>query len=153
MQPDQVTVKLDLAQAIAGSNQIAIVRDSIVLPPGIDLKQVEPQVLEVNLDVPGQKNLPIQLDWTGKLPAGLIMQDARITPEMVKVTGGSLALNDIQTIYTQKIPLENITADGTVSVGLVLLPSYLKLEDESKNQVEVSYKIVRRPPPAGDDNT
>lgn len=152
IQPDQVKVKLDLAHAVAGSNQIAIVRESIVLPPGIDLKQVEPQILEVNLDVPGQKNLRIQPDWTGKLPAGLILQDARIIPEMVKVTGGSLALREIQAIYTQKIPLENITTDGTVSVGLVLLPSYLKLDNESQNHVEVIYKIVRRQPPAGHDN-
>ena len=69
-----------------------------------------------------QKNLPIQPDWTGKLPTGLILQDVRLIPDMVKVIGGKLALKDIQTIYTEKIPLENITTDGAISVGLVLLP-------------------------------
>ena len=152
VRPDQVKVKLDLANAVAGSNQIAIARDSIVLPPGIALKQVEPQVLAVNLDVMDQKKLPIQPDWAGKLLAGLILQDVRIIPDMVKVMGGSLALKDIQTIYTEKIPLENITTDGKISVGLVLLPSYLKLDDESQNHVEVFYKIARRPPPSGDNN-
>ena len=82
---------------------------------------------------------------------GLILQDARIIPDLVKVTGGSLALKNIQTIYTKKIPLENITTDGKISVGLVLLPSYLKLDDESQNHVEVIYKIARRPPPSDDD--
>jgi uncharacterized protein (TIGR00159 family) len=152
LRPEQVKVKLDLAKAVTGNNQIAVTRDSIVLPPGISLKQVEPQVLEVNLDVPGQKNLPIQPDWTGKLPTGLIMEDVRIIPDMVKVTGSSVALKGIQTIYTEKIPLDNITTDGAVSVGLMLLPSYLKLNDESKNHVEVIYTIVRRPPPADNDN-
>ena len=151
LQPDQVKVKLDLAHAVVGSNHIAIVRDSIFLPPGIDLKEVEPQVLDVNLDVPEKKSLPIQPDWTGKLPAGLIMQDMRVIPDMVKVTGGSLALQDIQTIYTQKIPLDKITADGKTSVSLVLLPSSLKLDDESKNRVEVRYTIVKRPAPAAND--
>ena len=153
VRPEQVKVKLDLANAVTGSNQITITRDSIFLPPGVTLKKVEPQVLEVNLDVLDQKNLPIQPDWTGKLPTGLILQDARVIPDMVKVIGGSLALKDIQTIYTEKIPLENITTDGPVSVGLVLLPSYLKLVDESKNHVKVIYKIVQRLPPASDDNT
>ena len=152
VRPDQVKVKLDLANAVAGSNQIAVARDSIVLPPGIALKRVEPQILEVNLDVPDQKKLPIQPDWAGKLPAGLILQDVRIIPDMVKVMGGSLALKDLQIIYTEKIPLENITTDGKISVGLVLLPSYLKLDDESQNHVEVIYKIARRPPPSGDSN-
>ena len=151
IRPDQVKVKLDLANAVAGSNQITIARDSIVLPPGVHLKQVEPQVLKVNLDVVDQKRLPVQPDWSGKLPAGLILQDAHITPDQVKVTGGSLALKNIQTIYTEKIPLGNITTDGKISVGLVLLPSYLKLVDESQNHVEVTYTIVRRTPPTDDD--
>jgi diadenylate cyclase len=146
VRPDQVKVKLDLANAVAGSNQVAITRDSIVLPPGIALKQVEPQMVTVNLDVPEQKRLPIQPDWTGKLPAGLILQDTHIIPDTIKVVGGSLALKDIQTIYTEKIPLGNITADGKTSVALALLPSYLKLDDESQNHVEVIYTIVQRPP-------
>ncbi len=150
LRPDQVKVKLNLDNAVVGSNKVTITRDSIVLPPGIQLKQVEPQVLEVNLDVPVQKQLPIQADWTGKLPAGFIMQEAHTIPDTVKVVGGSLALKDIQTLYTEKIPLENITTGSKVSVGLVLLPSYLKLDDESQNHVEVIYKITRRPPPPGD---
>ena len=88
VRPDQVKVKLNLANAVVGSNKVAITRDSIVLPPGIQLKQVEPQVFEVNLDVQDQKQLPIQPDWTGKLPAGLILQEAYTIPALVKVVGG-----------------------------------------------------------------
>ncbi len=145
VRPDQVKVKLDLANAVAGSNQVPIARDSITLPPGIQLKQVSPQALEVNLDVPVEKTLPVQPDWNGKLPKGLIMEDARIVPDAVRVVGGSLMLKDIQTIYTEKIPLENITTGGTVSVSLVLQPSSLKLVDGAKNRVDVIYKVKKRP--------
>jgi len=145
VRPDQVKVKLDLANAVAGSNQVPIARDSITLPPGIQLKQVSPQALEVNLDIPVEKTLPVQPDWNGKLPKGLIMEDARIVPDAVRVVGGSLMLKDIQTIYTEKIPLENITTGGTVSVSLVLQPSSLKLVDGAKNRVDVIYKVKKRP--------
>jgi diadenylate cyclase len=148
--PDQVKVKLNLANAVAGTNQIAITRDSIVLPPGIGVKQVEPAALEVNLDVPAQKTLAVQVDWSGKLPKGLLLTDVHTVPETVKVVGGNLTLKDITTIYTEKIPLENLTGDGKISVGLVLLPSSLKLEDESKNRIEVSYTITKKPPVATD---
>ena len=151
IRPDQVKVKLNLANAVAGSNQIAISRDSIVLPPGIQLKQVDPQVIEVSLDVPEQRKVPIQADWTGKLPAGLIMQDVQIIPDTVKVEGGSQALQDTQTIYTEKIPLDSLVTDGKVSASLVLLPSYLKLDAGSQDHVEVVYKIGKRPPPSGDE--
>ncbi len=145
VRPDQVKLKLNLANAVAGSNQVPIARESIVLPPGIQLKQVDPQALEVTLDVPVQKTLPIQPDWTGKLAGGLILEDARMVPDTVRVVGGSLMLREIQTIYTEKIPLENITTGGTVSVGLVLQPSSLKLEDGARNRIDVIYKVKRRP--------
>jgi diadenylate cyclase len=147
--PDQVKVKINLANAEAGKNQVTIARDGIVLPPGIELKQLDPQKLEVDLDVPVQKNLPIQPDWAGKLPPGLLLQDARTIPETVKVRGGNQTLQDIRTIYTEKISLENITADGKITVNLVLQPSSLKLADESPKNVQVTFKVSRRSPPAG----
>ncbi len=143
--PDQVKVKLNLANAVGGSNQVPIARDSITLPPGIQLKQVDPQTLEVTLDLPVEKTLPVQADWTGKLADGLILEDVRMVPDTIKVVGGSLMLKDIQTIYTEKIPLEGITTGGTATVTFVLQPSSLKLEDGAKNRVDVIYKVRKRP--------
>jgi uncharacterized protein (TIGR00159 family) len=147
--PDQVKVKLDLANAVAGSNQVPIARESITLPPGIQLKQVNPPTLEVNLDLPVQKTIPIQPDWTGKLSDDLILEDARLVPDAATVVGGSHMLAGIETIYTEKIPLDNITTGGTISVSLVLQPSFLKLEAGVTNRVDVIFKIRRRSTGAG----
>jgi YbbR domain-containing protein len=147
--PDQVKVKINLANAEVGVNKVSIPRDGIALPPGIELKQLEPQKLEVNLDVPVRKNLPIQPDWAGKLPPGLLLQEARTIPETVDVRGGNQTLQNIQTIYTEKIPLDKITADGKITVDLVLQPSSLKLADEAPRNVEVIFKVAERSPPAG----
>jgi hypothetical protein len=142
--PKQVKVKIDLANTVAGNNQVAITRDGIVLPPGISLKQLEPETLEVKLDVPVEKRLSIQPDWTGKLPADLILKEAYTVPKTVRVVGGNLTLKDIRSIYTEKIPLDNLTSDGQISAVRVLLPSSLKLKDESRRFVKVTYKIARR---------
>lgn len=151
VRPDQVKVQLSLANAVAGSNRIAITRDNVVLPPGIQLKQVEPQNIQVNLDMPDRKVLPIQLDWSGKLPADLILKEAYPVPDSVQVAGSSIALNDIRIIYTEKIPLESLAGDGTLSVRLVLQPSSLQLEDETLNTVEVIYKLARRSATSADE--
>ena len=143
IRPDQVKVQLSLANAAAGTNQVAISQDSIILPPGIQLKQIEPQTLTVTLDLPFEKTLPIQPDWTGKLAQGLIMEDVRVVPDQVTVVGGSQMLGDIQTIYTQKIHLEEIDEDGVTTVSLALQPS-LKLKDPNKNRVDVIYQIRPR---------
>jgi uncharacterized protein (TIGR00159 family) len=140
--PDQVKVKLNLAKAVPGTNQITISRDGVVLPPGLELKKMEPQTLEVNLDVPVRKRLPIQPHWIGRLPDGLIMQDTYTVPEFVEVIGPNQTLSDIRTIYTEKIPLDNITSDGKVSANIVLEPSSLKLAEGTRKLTEVIFDIA-----------
>jgi uncharacterized protein (TIGR00159 family) len=144
IRPDQVKVKINLADADAGSNQIPIARDTITLPPGIQLKQVEPQILEVNLDLPMKKNIPVQPDWTGKLGKNLILEEVHVVPDKVGIVGGSLMLKKIQTIYTGKIALDNITESGRMSVRLFLYPSSLKLENGSGNRVDIFFKVKKR---------
>jgi len=143
--PDQLKVKLNLEKAVTGKNEVPITSENIVLPPGVDFKQVEPHSITVNMDIPVLKELVVQPSWTGKLPTKFIMQNASVTPETVTVEGASLAFKNIRSMYTEAIPLDNITADGKVTVGLMLLPSALKVADESQTSVEVSYTIVPRP--------
>ncbi|PIE66806.1 MAG: DisA protein [Deltaproteobacteria bacterium] len=152
VRPDQVKVKLNLANAVAGHNQIPIARESIALPPGIALKQVDPQILEVTLDLPAKKTVPVQPDWAGKLANGLILEDVRMIPDTVEVVGGNRMLEGLQTIYTEKIPLDTIDASGTISVGLVLQPSSLKLDSGSKNRIDVVFSVKQRPED-GDGNS
>jgi YbbR domain-containing protein len=144
LQPDQVKVKLNLTHAVPGSNLVPISRNNISLPPGIHLKQVEPQAMKVNVDIPVRKTLPVQADWSGRLAAGLIMEDAEVDPDKVDVVGASRMLRHIQTIYTEKIPLGPIRKSGTAKVGLVLPYSSMKLADGDRNQVEVLYTVRKR---------
>ncbi|MBM9606099.1 diadenylate cyclase [Desulfopila inferna] len=151
--PDQLNVRLDLANAVPGQNEVPISREGIILPPGISLKQVEPETLVVNLDVPEQKKLHIQPNWTGKLSEYLIMKEASIVPETVEVIGGRLSLENIKTIYTEAIPLNEISSDGKIKVGIMLLPSSLELADQSqKKDIEVTFNVVPRLPPPDAEN-
>lgn len=144
IRPEQVKVQLSLANAAIGSNQVAITRDSISLPPGIELKQVDPTALSVTLDLPVEKTLPIQVDWSGKLSDDLILEKVRVVPDAIKVVGGSRILQDIHTIYTQQINLDDISKGGVTTVHIVLQPSTLKLKDGSKNRIDVIYKVKKR---------
>jgi uncharacterized protein (TIGR00159 family) len=54
--PEQVHVKLDLENAVAGRNTYTITQDNVSLPPGVFLKEADPQVIEVSLDAIGQKD-------------------------------------------------------------------------------------------------
>jgi YbbR domain-containing protein len=98
----------------------------------------------VTLDVPIKKELPIQVDWVGKLPDHLILAEAKLDPEKIEVTGGSRIMKDISTIYTQKVSLDNIQGSGTITVNLALNPASLRTARGSKDRITVEFVVKER---------
>jgi diadenylate cyclase len=144
IKPDQIQVKLDLSKSKIGPNSFTITRESISLPPGIILKGVTPPVVDVDLDVLIKKELPVQIDWVGKLPDRFILADATITPQTVMIIGGKRMLEKMATIYTEKVPLNDLEGEGTISVNLALNPASLKIAPNSKEKVTITYTTKLR---------
>jgi uncharacterized protein (TIGR00159 family) len=139
IKPDQLQVKLDLTKSNAGPNSFTITRESISLPPGVVLKSVEPTEVEVELDVLIQKKMPVQIDWVGRLPDHFILTDAKLDPSIVTVLGGKRILENISTLYTEKVPLDNLEVKGTILANLALTPASLKIAPGSKDKVTITY--------------
>jgi diadenylate cyclase len=144
MRPEQIQVRLDLDKAVAGRNTFSITRENIILPPGIFLKKVSPSVVEATLEVTIKKELPMQVDWVGKLPEHLILSAIKLDPETIEVIGGNRILENISTIYTAKIPLDNLQQSGSMMIKPVLNPASLKFSSESNDKIIVSYVIKSR---------
>ncbi|MBU4414600.1 MAG: diadenylate cyclase [Proteobacteria bacterium] len=144
IRPDQVNVKLDLRKAVIGRNTYTITKENITLPPGAFLKGVNPSVVEVTLDVPIAKELPVQVDWTGKLPENLMLSEAKLYPEKLLIVGGSHILKNISTIYTEKVLLDNISESGKISVKPALNQASLKIALGSKDRILIEYVVKKR---------
>jgi uncharacterized protein (TIGR00159 family) len=140
--PAQVDVRLDLAKAVPGNNSYTITSDNISLPPGIILKNVYPSEVDVDLDVTIKKKLPVQVDWVGKLPDDLILVEIETEPAEVEVIGGKRILEKMATIYTEKVPLDKLGENGTITATLALKPASLKIAPGSKDKIGI--KCVTR---------
>lgn len=141
VRPENVKIRIDLSKAVVGTNTYTITNDNISLPPGVVLKKVTPQVIMVTLDIPVSKELPVQVDWAGKLPDNLVLRSAKVIPDRVQVVGGRQILKEISTIYTEKVPLDKIRKSGSITVGLALNPASLKVGPNSKDKVTVEYVV------------
>ena len=142
--PDQVNVRLDLSNAVIGPNSFSIRPENISLPPGIVLREVTPPVIEVVIDETIKKQLPLQIDWAGKLSPELTLLDFTMDPETVEIMGGRRILEKITTIYTEKVPLENLSGKGEITAKLALNPASLKIAPGSKDKVTIQYLIRNR---------
>ena len=105
------------------------------------IKSFDPAVVDVTLDVPDKKDLPVQVDWTGKLPENLRMEKVKIDPSIVQIIGGRQLLKNITTVYTEKIPLESIQSSRTIVVNLALSPASLKVAPGFKDKITVECTV------------
>ena len=144
IRPEQVKVRLDLSKSVVGSNTFLITQNNISLPPGVSLAKVEPSSIEVTLDQLGRKELPIQVDWIGKLPESLMLTEARLNPKKIELIGGKQILDAISTIYTEQVSLDAIQKSGTMVLKLVLNPASLRVAPGLKDNVNVEYVVSRR---------
>ena len=142
--PDQVGVRLDLSKSVIGPNSFSITSENISLPPGIILREVTPNEIEVLIDETIKKELPVQIDWAGKLPEQLILVDSVSDPKTVEIVGGKRILEKIVTIYTEKVLLDNLKGNGELTANLVLNPASVKIAPDSKNKVTIQYLIRSR---------
>ena len=139
IRPDQVQVRLDLSKSKAGPNTFTISRKNISLPPGVVLKGVTPSVVDVELDVLIKKELPVQIDWVGRLPDHFILEQASVEPKTVEIIGGQRMLEKMKTIYTEKIPLNNLEVEGVITANVALNPASLKIAPGSEERVTIKY--------------
>jgi uncharacterized protein (TIGR00159 family) len=139
IRPDQVQIRLDLSKSKAGPNTFTISRKNISLPPGIVLKGVTPSEVDVDLDVLIKKELPVQIDWVGRLPDHFILEEATVEPQTVEIIGGKRMLEKMKTLYTEKVPINNLEVEGVITVNVALNPASLKIAPGSEEKVTIRY--------------
>jgi hypothetical protein len=142
--PNQVKVRFDLTEAQAGRNIVTVQEDHISLPPGAKIKKIEPTSVEIMIDIRGRRKLPLQVDWEGRLPPGILLQDVKVEPAHIEVRGGRLLLDQIETVYTEKVVVDHLKASGEIQATIALSPASLKLAPLQSDQVRISFKIAPR---------
>ena len=132
--PQQIKVLLKLDKAVVGENNFIVSDNNVLLPPGVQLKKVEPETITLFVEGTISRQVPIQVQWSGKLPPALILSNVRLIPDTLLVTGPRNDLADLATLYTEKIPLESLTKPGTLKMEapVILHPSTLTVTDGGK---------------------
>jgi hypothetical protein len=68
-----------------------------------------------------------------------------VDPQRVEIIGGKRILENLQTIYTEKILLDRLReGPGVIEAGLALQPPSLKLASGSNEKISVKYLTRKR---------
>ncbi len=84
------------------------------LPAGVKIDKIQPDKVLVKLERREEREVEVKPEFEGQLPDGMEIYEKIVSPANARVQGPSSFVNSIDTISTEKIPLDNRKADFTV---------------------------------------
>lgn len=129
---------LDLRDAAPGTHSVQLdARDLTGLASGIEVAFVQPERLILVVDTRRQRLVPVVPAFRGSPPSGYTFYGARVVPDTQRVDGPSGAVDRLERLRTDPIPLDGRTASFHVRVRAVPDSDQVRLVDPSPLEVEV----------------
>ncbi len=113
-------VQIDLSQASPGMVPFQFSSQPIKLPLGVRVVSVSPAKLVFRVEGEVQKELDVELKTKGKIREGFQVQEFRIEPNRVLLTGPASQLEGLTKITTAPVDLSEVNVGQPVELSLPL---------------------------------
>ncbi|MBI9085818.1 MAG: diadenylate cyclase [Desulfobacterales bacterium] len=143
LQPSQMSLKVDLVNAVEGKQTILLTEKNIRLPKRITLLDVEPASIDVDLAAMVERDILIVPQLVGKLPKEILIRSIQLNPDRVRVTlPASQGKKNPIVITTTPIYLESLQDDIQLFCKIIAPPTVQPL---AKNwpDIEVNISLQR----------
>jgi YbbR domain-containing protein len=111
---------LDLSGTKPGVFSYSLDPKSFELPRKVEVTRITPSQVTFHLDTMAKRMLPIRLERTGEVPAGLRLKELTLIPEKVEVSGPKSRIESMQSLFTASLDLSRLQP-GTQQLELALI--------------------------------
>jgi hypothetical protein len=108
--PQRISITLDLHGVRPGPAVFRIVGDSLDLPRGVTVVRMTPSEVTLEFAAVLRKRVPVHVSFSGKPPGNLRVTDTRVAPESVEVVGPAAEVGALKTAETDAIDLSDAPA-------------------------------------------
>lgn len=122
-----VRVVVNLADAHPGANIIPLGTDEVVAPLGVEVVQVDPGTVAVNLERGGQMSVLVRPTIEGTPAPGFVAGAVRVEPRTVTVAGPESQLLESVTVITERIMLDGKSSRVVQDVGVGVADADLRI--------------------------
>jgi hypothetical protein len=135
----RVSVVLDFSGVHdPGERTFTIDRTNTNLPRGVDLVRVIPSQLRFTFETSVVRNVPVEPQVSGALPAGLHIVKLVSTPLELAITGPESKVRRLSAVRTDPVDLNGITEDKNVRVTAFLPNSQVRFNESPDVTVRVA---------------
>lgn len=109
------TVLLDLTNIQPGDQMINLTPENVnvQLPSGVKLDEIQPNKIAVKIETVEEREINVKAETEGNVPENFEIYDEIVTPAKVRVRAPSSYIKSLNFVSTEKIDIENRTADFT----------------------------------------
>jgi YbbR domain-containing protein len=147
LSPGDVSFSVDLVDLKPGLTSFKRLEERLDLPSGLLVTRISPSFVDVKLDRVRNKQVPVQVVFSGELSEGYQLAEVTVSPERVLIEGAEGEIKDITEVPTQPVEIGGVREGFTLMVPLRYQGRYSDLKED--RTVELQVKIL--PPPA-DEN-
>jgi YbbR domain-containing protein len=137
LQPGEVVVVLDLRAARAGSRLFHLRNDEVQAPFGVEVAQVAPPTLSLELEKTGQRSVPIVPALEGDPAPGFVVGRVASHPATVEIVGPESRVKEIDEATTEPITVAGASAPVSDTVTVGVADSTVRLREPVSARVNV----------------
>jgi diadenylate cyclase len=138
----ETVVRFDLANAGGTEDRTFTISESnLNLPPGVSFLRAVPSQLRLHLARLAEKEVPVDVRFSGALPAGYQLTARSVSPEQLRIGGSDTRVNSVTQVQTDPIDLHSLTQSGDYRVDAFVDDPQVHFE--SPPQVTVHLTIER----------
>ena len=137
LNPYQVSVQVDLPQTEPGTVTVNLGRDNVLMPDGLEVVSIEPNLIHVELERETSQRLPVSPHLIGKPATGAVAEEPEVFPNLVLVSGPESLLAKVHTLSTRPISLDGHAVTFEETAVVVAPDPLIQIVQPSKVSVRV----------------
>jgi YbbR domain-containing protein len=132
----EIRARIDLSRARPGMNSFDILPDNFNISKGLDITQISPSSVKVELDHVIEKMVHVKPDVEGKPARGYRVSKITVEPPFITLQGAEGQLTKLKEIMTEEVNISDLKE--TVAVEVPLRIADLRLKKAVKRTVKVT---------------
>jgi YbbR domain-containing protein len=137
VQPGEIVAVIDLATARAGSRLFHIRADEVRAPYGVDVAQVVPTTLALELEKSARRKVPVVPAVEGDPAPGFVVGRVTADPPSVEIVGPESRVRQVAEATTEPVSVEDARTRVRDGVTIGVVDSSVRLVQAQSAQVAV----------------
>jgi YbbR domain-containing protein len=137
LEPREVVAVLDLGGARPGSRMFHLRNDAVRTPYGVDVAQVVPGTLAVDLEKSGRRTVPVSPALDGEPAPGFVIGKVTVDPPTVEVAGPESRLKQLTSATTEPVAVDGRKEKFSDQITVGVTDSAVRLVQAQNARVTV----------------